>query len=62
MPNQRGTPQHTFSLESSAWAEFGECAAGFGRDRSAILRELVLWWMGVAGAELPERPVRTDTG
>jgi predicted GIY-YIG superfamily endonuclease len=50
------TPRQTFRADEALWAEFGEAVARAGSDRSAVLRQLVRWYVGEPGAELPVRP------
>lgn len=50
----RGTPRHTIRIPDPIWDRFGEAAG----DRAAILRQLVLWYLGEG--ELPVRPVDVE--
>jgi len=38
------------------WADLGEGAGEVGSDRSAVLRQLALWWLGRPGVRPPRRP------
>lgn len=43
-------------IDDPLWADLGDGAHTMGSDRSAVSRQLFEWWVGRAGAELPERP------
>jgi hypothetical protein len=48
-------PQHTVRMDDLTWDAFGEAAAAAGTDRSTLLRQFILWYIGRA-AHLPRRP------
>jgi hypothetical protein len=52
----KGTRNRTVRMDLSLWDALGRAAAAAGTDRAGILRALVRWWLGIPGAELPERP------
>ena len=56
MPNAPKTPHRQVRIGSPDWAEFGEIADQLGTDRSALVRQLVRWYLRRPGAVLPERP------
>lgn len=58
-----------FRTLQSEWARFGEAAAAAGTNRSAVLLQLMAWYMRKPGAKCPQRPPagpwsegRGDTG
>ena len=52
------TPQKSFRLDDDAWGRLGAGAAAIGRDRTAVLKDLIDWFNCEPGAQLPERPPR----
>ncbi|RZT87546.1 hypothetical protein EV383_4471 [Pseudonocardia sediminis] len=38
------------------WRDLGIAAQNVGMERSALIRQLVRWYVGVPGAQLPPRP------
>ena len=50
------TTHRPIRVEDSLWVALGT-AAGF-RKRSALIRDLIRWWLRIPGAKLPERPPR----
>lgn len=52
----KGTDRKSFRLDDEPWEKFGRNAEAIGRDRTALLRELINWFNREPGAELPERP------
>jgi hypothetical protein len=50
------TTHRPIRVEDSLWDELGE-AVGL-RKRSALVRDLIRWWLRIPGAKLPERPPR----
>jgi hypothetical protein len=60
MPNQPKTPQRAIRLDDELWDGLGESG-----DRTAVIRDLVRWYLGLPGARRPRRPDRsaeTDAG
>lgn len=49
----------TIRIEPDVWDKLGVAAANVGMDRSALLRQLARWYVGVPGAQLPPRPGQT---
>lgn len=47
-------PHRPIRIEDDLWDAAGD-AAGV-RKRSALVRDLLRWWLRVPGAKLPERP------
>lgn len=45
-----------FRVLTSEWARFGEATKAAGTNRSAVLLQLMAWYMRKPGAECPERP------
>lgn len=45
-----------FRVLASEWARFGQAAKAAGTNRSAVLLQLVAWYMRRPGAECPQRP------
>jgi hypothetical protein len=60
MPNKPKTPHRQVRLSEDDWREFGELAEQSGTDRSAVIRQLVHWWLRRPGVTLPDRPVQRD--
>ncbi|MFD0742425.1 hypothetical protein ACFQ1L_11775 [Phytohabitans flavus] len=56
MAPTRGTPTRPIRIEPALWESFGKATARQGTDRSAALRDFIRWYIGEAGATLPERP------
>jgi len=56
----KGTARQTFRAETTLWQAFGEATQRAGTDRSEALRAFMRWYLREGGAELPERPDRTD--
>ncbi len=50
----------TIRLEPTLWAKLGPAALSNGHDRSSVIRQLVRWYLSEPGAQLPQRPERTD--
>ncbi|MDR3083918.1 MAG: GIY-YIG nuclease family protein [Streptomyces sp.] len=50
------TPTRPIRVGLDMWAAFGAATAEQGSDRSATLRAFMAWYLGLPGAELPERP------
>jgi hypothetical protein len=49
-------PHTSLRIEADLWARFGAVA---GRNRAALLREFIRWYLRIPGAKLPARPERT---
>jgi hypothetical protein len=52
----KGTDRKSIRLDDEHWAKLGKSAAATGKDRTAVLKELIRWFNREPGAELPERP------
>jgi len=50
------TAHRPIRVEDSLWDALG-AAAGM-RKRSALVRDLIRWWLRIPGAKLPPRPPR----
>jgi hypothetical protein len=48
------TPRRVISAGDELWDPFGEVVGA--RNRSAILRQFMAWFLRLPGARLPERP------
>lgn len=48
------TPHRPIRVEDDLWEEFGRIAGA--RNRSAILRDFIAWYVRRRGATLPKRP------
>lgn len=46
----------TIRIEPDVWEQLDQAARNVGMDRSALLRQLARWFVGVPGAQLPPRP------
>ena len=57
VPNSPKTPTRPVRLDADDWEGLGEVSAAQGANRSSVIRDFVRWYLGRAGAELPERPV-----
>lgn len=53
-PKETHTPTVPIRVDPDLWAEFG--AAAGERNRSAVLREFIRWYVRQPGAKLPKRP------
>jgi hypothetical protein len=60
MPNAPKTPQRVIRLEDELWDKLGHAADGLGSDRSAVLRQLLSWWLRRPGVKMPPRPPHAD--
>jgi hypothetical protein len=56
----RGTARQTIRVDEALWERFGVDATTVGRDRSALVRDFVRWFVREPGAKLPKRPVKTE--
>lgn len=53
----RGHTRRAFRLDDDdLWEMFRTTTDGAGTDRSAVLRQLVRWYVGEKGVKLPDRP------
>jgi hypothetical protein len=43
-------------ISDEKWAAFDEAAKARSTDRSAVLRDVIDWYLSRPGAELPRRP------
>lgn len=52
------TRQRNLRIDDDLWDAFGAAVerASPELDRSAVMRELIRWYVGETGAELPKRP------
>jgi hypothetical protein len=48
------TPRRVISAEDDLWDPFGQLVGD--RNRSAVLRQFMAWYIRKPGAKLPERP------
>lgn len=46
----------TLRVSEDVWERFGEAARSAGKDRAALMREFVAWYLREPGAKLPRRP------
>jgi predicted GIY-YIG superfamily endonuclease len=53
--SRRVTPMRSLQMDDRPWAELGRCAEAIGSTRSAVIRDLVLWYIRWPGAKLPKR-------
>ena len=58
MPNAPKTPQRALRIPDDEWTDLGQLADAGGTDRTAIVRELLQWYLRRPGAKLPTRPER----
>jgi hypothetical protein len=49
-------------VDDETWAELGAAADLSRADRSAIIRELIAWYLRRPSAKLPERPPARRSG
>lgn len=47
---------HAFRVSDAVWDRLQEAARAAGTDRSAVLRQMIGWYLREPGAKLPERP------
>ncbi len=52
------TPHRPIRVEDDLWEEFGRLVGP--RNRSAVIREFIRWFVRERGAKLPERPPRQE--
>jgi hypothetical protein len=52
----KGTARQTIRVETEVWEDFGATADRLGSDRSALIREYILWAIRREGASPPRRP------
>jgi hypothetical protein len=53
-PDRHTTPRKPLSIGDDLWVPFGERAGA--KNRSAVLRQFVRWYLRLPGATLPRRP------
>lgn len=46
----------TIRIEPTLWEKLGPAAGANGHDRSALVRQLIRWYLTEPGAQLPARP------
>jgi len=58
VPNQprEGRSSRSVRLDDDDWDDLGAVAEGMDLDRGWIIRQLVRWYLGREGAELPQQP------
>lgn len=56
MPNAPKTPIQRFRLDTEPWQRFGEMTTAEGTDRSSVLRQFVLWYIGTSKTPAVRRP------
>lgn len=56
VPNKPRNAHRPVRFSDEDWTELGMLAAEAGTDRSAVIRQLVHWWMRKKGVRLPDRP------
>jgi hypothetical protein len=56
MPNAPKTPIQRFRLDTEPWQTFGEMTRQNGTDRSSVLRQFVLWYIGAPKVKAVRRP------
>lgn len=54
------TPLRSIRMEDDLWSALDDAAKATGFDRSSLVRQIVRWYLGVPGAQLPQRPEHTD--
>jgi len=54
--NEKHTPLRPVRVETELWAEFGRLVGA--RNRSAVIRDFIRWYVRERGATLPKRPDR----
>lgn len=57
-PNAPKTPPRQIRI-GDTWYDFDAAAKAQGTERAAVIRELIDWYIGEPGAELPPRPKRS---
>ena len=57
------TRQRNLRIDDDLWDSFGEAIerASPEFDRSAVMRQLIRWYVGEPGAKLPDRPEPKET-
>lgn len=58
MPNAPKTKHRSVRIDDPDWADLATQAPG--GDRSAVIKDLVRWYLRRPGASLPERPVSSE--
>lgn len=53
------TPLRPVRVEASLWEEFGRLVGK--RNRSAVIRDFIRWYVGERGAKLPKRPLQPSS-
>lgn len=56
VPNQPKTPSRSFRVDDTDWKKLDRLAKQCGTVRGKVINELIGWYIGKPGAELPERP------
>jgi hypothetical protein len=56
-PNSPRTPARQFRI-GDEWYDFDAAAKSVGTERATVLRDLIRWYIGEPGAELPPLPSR----
>ena len=47
-------PHTSFRIEADLWKRFGALVGE--KNRAALLRDFIRWWLRIPGAKLPPRP------
>lgn len=53
-PPESHTPTTPIRIDRELWARFGDAAGA--RNRSAVLRDFIRWYLREPGARMPKRP------
>lgn len=56
MRGGQSSPLQNFRLDRPLWRRFGRATAKNGTNRTAALRQFVLWYLGDEDTALPVRP------
>lgn len=56
MPDQPKTKHRTIRLDDDLWQLIGDWAQQAGTDKTAVIRDLLRYWLRAPGAKRPARP------
>jgi hypothetical protein len=61
VPNQPRTQHRSVRVNDEDWADLDTAAKSLGVDRAALIKQFIRWYLRRPGAELPERPNRSES-
>jgi predicted transcriptional regulator len=62
VPNVPKTPHRQVRIDDDTWDELGDVARARGTDRSALIRDLIAWFLRRPNARPPKRAEAAELG